>query len=253
MKIDFNADLGESYGMYQMGNDEALLDVISSCNIACGFHAGDFQTIPQTVAWAIDKGVSIGAHPSFYDLHGFGRRPIPHTTDEIYHLMIYQLGAIDGFVKIAGGRLNHVKPHGALYNMAAKDVELANAIARAVKDYDDEIVLFGLAGSQLIEAGKEVGLETAQEAFADRRYQADGSLTPRTEEGAVLYQTEEVIEQALKIVTEGKVRSIDDDWIELNADTICFHGDTPEAVNHAVACKQALEKQGIEITTTFGM
>ncbi|MBR7554579.1 LamB/YcsF family protein [Allobacillus sp. GCM10007491] len=253
MAIDFNADLGEGYGAFSVGNDEELLSIISSCNIACGFHAGDYKTIPQTVKRAMEKGVQIGAHPSFYDLHGFGRRNIPHTPEDIYELMIYQLGALQAFVRLHGGRLNHVKPHGALYNMGGKDPSVALAIAQAVKDFDRRLVLFGLANSELIRVGQQVGLETAQEAFADRTYQNDGTLTPRSEKNAVLHDTESVVEQALRIAQEGKVTSVDGTDIELHADTLCFHGDTPEAVEHAKACKQAFEKEGIHITTTFGM
>nr|WP_289039128.1 5-oxoprolinase subunit PxpA [uncultured Allobacillus sp.] len=253
MAIDFNADLGEGYGAFSVGNDEELLSIISSCNIACGFHAGDYKTIPQTVKRAMEKGVQIGAHSSFYDLHGFGRRNIPHEPEDIYELMIYQLGALQAFVRLHGGRLNHVKPHGALYNVGCKDSSVAQAIAQAVKDFDQRLVLFGLANSELIRAGQQVGLVTAQEAFADRTYQNDGTLTPRSEINAVLHDTDSVVEQALRIAKEGKVTSVDGMDIELHADTLCFHGDTPESVEHAKACKQAFEKEGIHITTTFGM
>ena len=186
-RIDLNCDMGEGFGAWTMGDDAALLDHVTSANIACGFHAGDPGTIHRTVKLALEKGVAVGAHPSLPDLQGFGRRTMNVSAQEAYDLVVYQVGALAGFATACGGKLSHVKAHGALYNMAAKDAKLAQAIAQAVKDFDARLVLFGLAGSELVRAGEQAGLKTANEVFADRTYQADGSLTPRTQPDAMIH------------------------------------------------------------------
>ncbi|PKR78375.1 lactam utilization protein LamB [Halalkalibacillus sediminis] len=247
MKIDLNADLGESFGAYTVGNDDELLKLITSANVACGFHAGDYSTIPSTIHSVKSNGVSLGAHPGFQDLQGFGRRMMKLAPEEIYHLIIYQLGAISGFAKAQNVPLVHVKPHGALYNFACKDWEAAQAIAQAVYDFDSSLILYGLCNSELVDAAQEKGLRVAREAFADRRYTDDGQLMSRNESGAVLTDTEDITKQVLQIVRDGKVVSGNGNEVYLSADTICIHGDTSEAVEHAVALQSTLKDNGITI------
>lgn len=245
--IDFNCDMGEGFGAWHMGDDAALLDHVTSANIACGFHAGDPGTIHRTVKMAIEKGVAVGAHPSLPDLQGFGRRAIPVTPGEAYDMVLYQIGAVAGFARSLGGRLAHVKPHGALYNMAARDAGLARAIARAIKDFDSRLVLFGLAGSELVRAGHETGLKVANEVFADRTYQSDGSLTPRDQPNALIHDVESSIAQVKRMVAEGKVKSVQDADVEVVADTLCIHGDAPTAVEFARRIRRALADSGIRV------
>lgn len=245
--IDLNCDLGESYGAWRMGDDAALLAVISSANIACGFHGGDPDIMQRTVALAVEHGVAIGAHVSLPDLQGFGRREMAVTPDETYTLTLYQIGALHAFAKAAGTRLRHVKPHGALYNMAARDLALATAIAHAVRDFSPQLRLVGLAGSALIDAGLEAGLPVAAEAFADRRYRADGSLQPRREANAVIAETADAVAQAIAIAREGKVQAVDGSVVALHADTLCLHGDNPHAVEASHRLRLALEAVGIRI------
>ncbi|RDI97982.1 LamB/YcsF family protein [Dyella solisilvae] len=238
--IDINCDLGESFGPWRMGDDDALLAVVSSANIACGFHAGDPDIMQRTVALAVAHGVAIGAHVSLPDLQGFGRREMAVTAAEAYALTLYQVGALHAFARAAGARLRHVKPHGALYNMAARDHTLAAAIARAVRDFDPSLWLFGLAGSALLDAGREAGLQVASEAFADRGYREDGSLQPRREPGALITENDLAIAQAMAMAREGKVRAVDGSIVELQADTLCVHGDGPHAVAFARNLRAAL-------------
>jgi UPF0271 protein len=245
--IDINSDLGESFGAWRMGNDDALLAVVSSANIACGFHAGDPDIMRSTVALAVQHGVAIGAHVSLPDLQGFGRRELAVTPNEAYAMTLYQIGALHGFVKAAGTSLRHVKPHGALYNMAAKDIRLADAIASATRDFDPNLRLFGLAGSALIDAGLAAGLPVAAEAFADRRYRDDGSLQPRREPDAVITEGDEAIAQAMAMVREGQVRAVDGTIVALQADTLCVHGDGAHAVAFARQLRAALEAADIVI------
>ncbi|MHA6205995.1 LamB/YcsF family protein [Dyella soli] len=245
--IDINSDLGESFGAWSMGDDAALLDIVSSANIACGFHAGDPDIMRRTVALAAERQVAIGAHVSLPDLQGFGRREMAVTPAEAYALTLYQIGALHGFVRAAGARLRHVKPHGALYNMAARDARLAEAIAAAVRDFDPSLRLFGLAGSALIDAGLAAGLPVASEAFADRGYRADGSLLPRSEPGAVISESDQAIAQAMAMAREGKLRAVDGAIVELQADTLCVHGDGAHAVTFARNLRAALEAVGIII------
>jgi len=250
--LDLNCDMGEGFGAWEMGDDAALLDHVTSANIACGFHAGDPGTIHRTVKLAIDKGVAVGAHPSLPDLQGFGRRSIAVTPSEAYDMVLYQIGAVAGFARSLGGRLSHVKPHGALYNMAARDGSLARAIARAVKDFDSRLVLFGLAGSELVRAGHETGLKVANEVFADRTYQSDGSLTPRSQPNAVIHDVGASIAQVRRMVGEGKVTSIQGADVEVVADTLCIHGDEPTAVEFARRIRRALADGGIRVAPVAG-
>ena len=247
-RIDLNGDLGESFGAWHMGDDDALLALLSSANIACGFHAGDPEIMRHTVARAMAHGVAIGAHVSLPDLQGFGRREMGVTAAEVHALTLYQIGALHAFTCAAGARLAHVKPHGALYNMAARDAVLADAIARAVRDFDPRLRLFGLAGSALLDAGKALGLAVAAEAFVDRRYRADGSLQPRRETGAVIEDTELALAQALGIARDGAVHTPDGQRVQLHADTLCLHGDGAHAVQLARRLRSELEAAGLRIT-----
>ncbi|MGH8091763.1 MAG: 5-oxoprolinase subunit PxpA, partial [Rudaea sp.] len=224
-RIDLNCDMGESFGTWTMGDDAGVMPWIASANIACGFHAGDFSTMHKTVLLARQHGVAIGAHVSLPDLQGFGRREMKIPADDAYALTLYQIGALSGFARAADLRIAHVKPHGALYNMAAKDATLADAIARAVRDFDAQIVLVGLADSELPKAGTTLGLAVAHEAFADRRYEADGSLTPRGMAGAVIEDVDVAVAQAVQIATKGNVDIRTGGTLALRADTICVHGD----------------------------
>jgi len=246
-RIDFNCDMGEGFGAWRMGDDIALLDHVTSANVACGFHAGDPATIRRTVKAAVEKGVSIGAHPSLPDLQGFGRRPMHVSPEEIYDIVVYQVGAIDGFARACGGRLSHVKAHGALYNMAAKDRALADAVATAVRDVDRSLVLFGLSGSELIAAAQSAGLTPAAEVFADRSYQDDGSLTPRGRPGAMIEDVEASIEQVRRMVLEGYVRAQSGKDVTVRADTLCIHGDQAGALEFARRIRAALEQAGAEV------
>ncbi|MGO4504181.1 MULTISPECIES: LamB/YcsF family protein [unclassified Dyella] len=245
--IDINSDLGESFGAWRMGDDAALLAIVSSANIACGFHGGDPDIMRGTVAMAVQHDVAIGAHVSLPDLQGFGRREMAVTPNEAYAMTLYQIGALQAFAQAAGTRLRHVKPHGALYNMAARDARLAAAIARAVHDFDHSLFLFGLANSALIDAGLAAGIPVAAEAFADRRYRADGSLQPRREPDAVIQEGDEAIAQAMAMAREGQVRAIDGSIVALQADTLCVHGDGEHAVAFARRLRAALEAADIGI------
>lgn len=250
-KVDLNCDMGESFGPYQKGNDHDLLDFVTSANIACGFHAGDPATMKKTVKMALEKGVAIGAHPGLPDLTGFGRRNMDISPDEAYCLVVYQIGALHAFVQAEGGKMRHVKPHGALYNMAAKSPELAEAIARAVYNVNPELVLFGLSGSELVRAGEKVGLRTANEVFADRTYQMDGTLTPRRQKDALIIDEEQAVSQVIRMIKEGHVRSLQGTDVEIQADTICIHGDGVHALEFARNIHQTLMKAGISIQACF--
>ena len=248
--IDLNCDIGESYGAWHMGADEQVMPWITSANIACGFHAGDFSTMQRTVALATKHGVAIGAHVSLPDLQGFGRRELRVTTEEAYAMTLYQIGALSAFARAAGMRVAHVKPHGALYNMAARDAALATAIARAVRAFDPALILFGLADSELTRAGTTMGLRVAHEAFADRRYEADGSLTPRRETNAVIEDIGTAVAQAVRVATAGSVETRDGKTIRLRADTICVHGDRADAAAFAQRLHEAFAQIG---TTTAAL
>ncbi|GGJ77803.1 UPF0271 protein [Anoxybacillus voinovskiensis] len=246
-RIDLNCDMGEGFGVYQLGNDEAIMDYVTSVNIACGFHAGDPLVMRKTVQMAIKKGVAIGAHPGFPDLLGFGRRAMRITPDEAYAYVVYQIGALSAFVQAEGGKMTHVKPHGALYNLAAKEPSLAKAIAQAVYDVDPTLILYGLAKSELIAAGKKIGLRTASEVFADRTYQQDGSLTPRNAPQALIADEQEAVAQVIKMVNEGYVRTLQGVDVPIQAETVCIHGDGPNALAFAKKLHETLQREGIEI------
>ena len=243
--IDLNSDLGESFGNYTLGMDERILELISSANIACGFHAGDPDVMHRTVQLALKNNVALGAHPGFPDLVGFGRRTMGVSPQEVYTMMVYQIGALNGFIKAEGGKMQHVKPHGALYNMAAKDKKLAEAIAESLYKVDPELVLFGLAGSEMIHAAKRIGIRAIEEVFADRTYQKDGTLTPRSQANSMITDDQKAIAQVLKMVQEKKVTSVDGGDIPLQADTICVHGDGEHALNFAKKIKEKLEEANI--------
>ncbi|WP_034758857.1 LamB/YcsF family protein [Rossellomorea vietnamensis] len=240
MKIDLNCDLGESFGAYTIGKDEEMMNYVTSVNIACGFHAGDPLVMKQTVSNAMKHGVKMGAHPGLPDIQGFGRRMMQISPEETYALIQYQIGALYAFIKAQGGTLSHVKPHGALYNMAAKDSKLAQAIAEAVYDLDPSLTLFGLSQSELTRAGEEAGLRVAHEVFADRAYQSDGTLTPRSLPHAVLHDGDEVEKQVLRMVEKQEVVSIDGKTVSIQADTICLHGDNEAALSLAKRLSQKL-------------
>jgi UPF0271 protein len=247
MKIDLNSDLGESFGPWPMGQDAALMDSISSANVACGFHAGDPGVMRATIALAGEKGVAIGAHPGFPDLVGFGRREMKATPAEVEDLVLYQVSALAGMASAQGVKLQHVKAHGALYNMACRDRALAGAIAKAVAAFDRTLILFGLPNSELLRAGEAAGLSVAAEAFADRAYDPDGALTSRTKLGSVIHDTQTVVDRAIRMVRDRQVIAVDGSTIALRADTICLHGDTPGAADHARAVRRGLESAGIAI------
>jgi UPF0271 protein len=224
-----------------------VLDHVSSANIACGFHAGDPRTMHRTVRMALDRGVAVGAHPGLPDLQGFGRRNMALSRTEAYDCVIYQIGALSGFAQALGGRLTFVKAHGALYNMAAKDPVLAEAIASAVADYDRNLAFYGLAGSELIGAAKAAGLRAISEVFGDRSYQDDGSLTPRSQPGAMIEDVEVSVAQVRRMVLEGKVRSVTGKDVAVQADTLCIHGDQPGALAFVRRIREELAGAGVEV------
>lgn len=247
MQIDLNCDLGEAFGNYSFGGDKDIIPLITSANIACGFHAGDENVMNETIQLAKENNVGIGAHPGLPDLQGFGRRKMDIKPKEIYDLVVYQLGALNGFCKVHETRINHVKPHGALYNMGAKDKEIAQAIAQAVYDFDKSLVLVGLSNTLLISEAQALGLRTASEVFADRRYEDDGQLVSRQESDATITDTDEALQQVLKMVTENKVVSKNGKEIDLQADTICVHGDGAHALDFVTQIRKKLTKEGIDI------
>jgi UPF0271 protein len=247
MRVDINCDMGESFGAYEIGADAEVLPHVTSANIACGFHGGDPAVMRVTVAAARKLGVAIGAHPGLPDLAGFGRRAMQVTPQEVYDLIIYQVGALLGFARAAGAELQHVKPHGALYNMAAAQPPLADAIARAVRDIDARLVLFGLAGSHLLAAANRVGLACASEAFADRNYLHDGALVPRSRPDAMVADVGAAVRRAVRMVREGIVADVDGEDIPIRADTICLHGDGPNAAALARELRSGLIAAGIDV------
>lgn len=246
-QVDLNSDLGESFGAYAIGMDADVIPYISSANIACGYHAGDPLVMDRTVLAAKTAGVAVGAHPGYPDLMGFGRRNMVCSPEEVKAYIQYQLGALMAFSAANGIRLQHCKPHGALYNMAAKDVKLATAIAEGIASVDRNIILLGLAGSKLLEAGRQAGLRVASEVFADRAYQPDGSLTPRSLPGAVLHDKSVAIARTVRMIKEGKVTAITGEDIPISAESICVHGDNPSAVEFVKSIRAALEAEDIAI------
>jgi 5-oxoprolinase (ATP-hydrolysing) subunit A len=247
MKIDVNCDMGESFGRYTLGNDAALIQHISSANIACGLHAGDPQVMDKTVLLAIKNGVAIGAHPGYPDLQGFGRRTMDLSPEEIEAFILFQIGALYGFVRSSGGEIVHVKPHGALYNQAAKDREPARAIAKAVKRFSGSLILVGLAGSLLVEMGAEAGLRTANEGFPERGYNPDGTLMSRKLPGAVIDSPEKAATQALNLVRNGIRVSMGGKESVIQVDTLCIHGDSPNALAVSRAIRETLKDNQIDV------
>lgn len=246
-RVDLNADMGESFGAYTLGNDDALLLSVTSASIACGFHAGDPGTMARAVAACTLHGVALGAHPGLPDLVGFGRRALAVSPAEARDLVTYQIGALAAFAARSGVRLQHVKPHGALYTMAERDPLLAAAIARAVREVDADLILMGLSGGALVEAGRMLGLRVAHEVFADRAYIADGTLAPRGSPGAVLHDPDEVAARIVRLVREGKIAATDGSDLTLEADTVCLHGDAPGAVLLASVVRRTLEEEGVAV------
>ena len=247
-QVDLNCDLGESFGRYSLGEDAAVMESITSANVACGLHAGDPLVIDRTVRLAGQHGVNVGAHPGYPDLQGFGRRVMDLTAEEAEAFTLYQVSALAGIARANGVALVHVKPHGALYNQAAKDPGLAEAIARGVRRYSRDLVLVGLAGSALLAAGKAAGLRTASEGFPDRAYNPDGSLRSRRLAGAVLESVEEICAQAVRLATEGVSIREGENRQAVRVDTLCIHGDHPGAAQHAARVRAALEAHGIVVS-----
>lgn len=247
MRVDLNSDVGESFGAYTIGQDPVLLPHVTSANVACGFHAGDPGVMRATVAMARQHGVAVGAHPGFPDLVGFGRRELHATAREVEDFVTYQIGALAAIAAAQGVRLQHVKPHGALFNMAVADASLADAIARGTAAVDRSLILFGLPRSELIRAGERSGLRTAAEAFADRAYQPDGTLVSRRVPGAVVHDPAAVEARVVRMATDRTVIAVDGSEIPLDIDTICVHGDTRGAAELADRIRQALEAAGVEV------
>ncbi len=247
MQIDINADAGESFGPWKLGQDEALFPLISSVNVACGFHAGDPLTIQRTLRLAQQSGIAVGAHPGFPDRVGFGRRELAATAEEVYADVLYQVGALAAFLRVAGLPLHHVKPHGALYNRATRDAATARAIAQAVRDYDPQLPLVVLLGTPLEQEAKALGLPVVLEAFPERGYTRDGRLAPRGTPGAWIHDPAEAARRAVQMVREGQVAAVDGGMVPVKAQTLCIHGDNPQAVAIAQAVRAALEAEGVSI------
>ena len=244
-RIDLNCDMGESYGAWKMGADAEVMPHISSANIACGFHGGDPATIRKTVRLALDHGVAIGAHPSLPDIQGFGRRPMKISPQDMYDLVVYQAGAVEGFARAAGGRLHHIKCHGALYNMAANDEALSEAMVRAARDLG--CMLYVLSQSRNYEIARRAGVRVLAEVFADRGYTDQGTLSPRDQPGAMIEDAAKAVKQALAMVEEGTVTSLNGKRVPVVAETICLHGDQPGAAAFAVALRKAFQERNISV------
>ncbi len=247
MRIDLNCDLGEATGAGAIEHDRRMMEYVTSVNVACGAHAGDPDTMRATVRSARDAGVSVGAHPGFADREGFGRRDVELTSDEIENLVLAQIGALAAIARIEGMVLGHVKPHGALYNMAGRDRRVADAVAQAVAGFDRALPLVALSGSVLVDAGRDAGLDVVAEVFADRAFDADGALVARRRPGALIHEPERMTERAVRMVRDGRVAAIDGTPLELAAETICVHGDTPGAADLARTLRQGLEAAGIAV------
>ncbi|MFG6497047.1 LamB/YcsF family protein [Fictibacillus sp. UD] len=245
--IDINCDMGESFGAYRLGTDEEILKYVTSANIACGFHAGDPATMRKTVKLALEHGVGIGVHPGLPDLVGFGRRNIDISPQEAYEMVVYQIGSLWGFVQAEGGTIQHVKPHGALYNMAAVNKDLSEAIAEGVYKVNPDLILFGLAGSELVKSGERAGLRTASEVFADRTYQQDCTLTSRKLPNCMITDDDEAVAQVIRMAKEGKVLTQQDVDVDIKADTVCIHGDGAHALSFAKKIRQTLQDSGISV------
>lgn len=246
-KIDLNSDLGESFGHYTIGNDERIIPLVSSANVACGFHASDPMVMMETITRMKTAGGQIGAHPGFPDLMGFGRRNMALSADEAKAYTQYQVSALMGMCSAQGIGIQHVKPHGAFYNMAAQDYELSKAICQAVKELDSNIIIMGLSGSKTVQAARDMGMRTAEEVFADRAYEEDGSLVNRRKEGAMIHDEEEAIERVVRMIKEGKVKAITGKDIELHPNSVCVHGDGEKALLFVQKIRETLLREGIEI------
>ncbi len=247
MKVDLNSDLGESFGRYKLGLDEEVMKFISSANVATGWHAGDPLVMRRTVRLAKENGVAVGAHPGYPDLLGFGRRYMKLSPEEARNYILYQIGALYAFVRAEGVELQHVKPHGALYNALVKEEELARAVIEGIADFDKNLIFVTLSGSRPAQIAEELGVNVAHEVFADRAYNPDGTLVPRSKPGAVIHDKEEIAERVVSMVKDGGVKAINGEWIELKVDTICVHGDNPKAVEIAKAVRGALESEGVKV------
>lgn len=245
--VDLNSDLGESFGRYTIGNDDKIIPLISSANVACGYHASDPVVMGKTIAMAKEAGIRVGAHPGFPDLMGFGRRNMNVTPAEAKAYVLYQLGALDAFCRVNGVKMQHVKPHGALYNMAAKDYTLSTAICEAIKEFDSNLIVLALSGGQLAKAAQDMGLRTAMEVFADRGYEEDGTLVDRHKEGAMITDENEAIARVIRMVKEKKVTAVTGKDIPIQADSICVHGDGEKALAFVKKIREALTAEGIEI------
>ncbi len=250
--IDLNSDLGEGYGAWSMGDDAAMLDVVSSANIACGFHAGDPTIMLATCRAAAERGVAVGAHVAYRDLAGFGRRPMHVTPDELHADVVYQLGAMTATARVAGTRVTYVKPHGALYNTACADPVQAEAVVRAIADVDPSLAVLALPDSELLRAAERHGLRAVSEAFADRAYEPDGSLVSRSTPESVLHDPEQVAQRVLRMVTDGVATAVDGSEVSVRADSVCVHGDSPDAVAMARAIRRLLTEQDIAIAPFTG-
>lgn len=246
-KIDLNSDLGESFGAYKIGRDSDIVPLVSSANVACGFHAGDPCVMAKTVKLCKESNTAIGAHPGFDDLQGFGRRNMAVSPDEAKALMTYQIGALDAFCKSVGLKLQHVKPHGALYNMAAKDKKLADAICQSIYDYDPSLILMGLANSEMTRSAKEIGLPFASEVFADRAYEDDGTLVPRSKPNSMIEDENEAVERVITMIKEHTVKTVSGKTIEIVPDSVCVHGDSAKALAFVEKIRTALESENISI------
>lgn len=246
-RVDLNSDLGESFGRYTLGMDDKIIPLITSANVACGYHASDPVVMEKTIAMAKEAGIRVGAHPGFPDLMGFGRRNMNVSPAEARAYTLYQLGALDGFCRAAGIKLQHVKPHGALYNMAAKDYKLAEAICEAIQSFDKNLIVLALSGGELARAAKDMGLRTALEVFADRGYEEDGTLVDRRKEGAMITDEQEAIDRVIRMVKEKKVTAVTGRDIPIQADSVCVHGDGVKALAFVEKIRAALQKEEIQI------
>ena len=251
-RIDLNSDLGEAFGSWSMGDDAAMLDIVSSANVACGFHAGDPSVARHTCEEAARRGVTVGAHVAYRDLAGFGRRFMDVAPSELTADVLYQLGALQAMCQVAGTRIRYVKPHGALYNAIVHHEKQAAAVVEAVGSFDPDLVLLGLPGAVVLDLAEQAGLRTAREAFADRGYMPDGTLAPRSQEGSVLHDAEQVAQRVVQLVTTGTLVAVDGSALHIEADSICTHGDSPGAVDMAGAVKAALTSADVEIAAFAG-
>ena len=249
MKVDLNSDLGESFGRYKLGLDEEVMKYISSANVATGWHAGDPLVMRKTVMLAKENGVAVGAHPGYPDLLGFGRRYMKLSAEEARNYILYQIGALHAFARAEGLKLQHVKPHGALYNALVKEEELARAVIEGIADFDKNLIFVTLSGSKATEIAEEMGIKVAREVFADRAYNPDGTLVPRSKPGAVIHEEDEIAERVISMVKDGGVEAINGEWVELKVDTICVHGDNPKAVEIAAHVRRILEEEGVKVVS----